>query len=104
MDILAELGRQRGSRERPLLVGFAAETSDVVARARAKRQSKRVDLMVANDVSRSDAGFESETNAVTLITADGEQVIPLQAKSGVARLILDRVESMLTGNYQNEPA
>jgi phosphopantothenoylcysteine decarboxylase/phosphopantothenate--cysteine ligase len=96
VDILARLGRQRGSGERPLLVGFAAETHDVLAKARSKRQAKRVDLIVANDVSRSDAGFESESNAVTLIAADGEQTVPLQPKAGVARAILDRVESLLS--------
>ena len=96
VDILARLGRQRGSLERPLLVGFAAETHDVLAKARSKRQAKRVDLIVANDVSRTDAGFESESNAVTLIAADGEQTVPLQPKAGVARAILDRVESLLS--------
>src|SRR5574341_1945941 len=96
VDILAELGRQRGSKDRPLLVGFAAETRDVVKKARSKRQAKRVDLIVANDVSRADAGFESESNAVTLIAADGEQAVPLQPKAGVARAVLDRVESLLS--------
>ena len=96
VDILSRLGRQRGSGERPLLVGFAAETHDVLAKARSKRQAKHVDLIVANDVSRTDAGFESESNAVTLIAADGEQAVPLQPKAGVARAILDRVESMLS--------
>ena len=96
VDILARLGRQRGSAERPLLVGFAAETHDVLAKARSKRQAKHVDLIVANDVSRTDAGFESESNTVTLIAADGEHAVPMQPKAGVARAILDRVESMLT--------
>ena len=50
-----------------MLVGFAAETHDVVERARAKRLRKGIDLIVANDVSRADAGFEVDTNAVTLI-------------------------------------
>ena len=96
-DILAELGRARGSNDRPLLVGFAAETHDVIVRARAKRHIKRADLIVANDVSRSDAGFGSDANAVTLISADGEQSVPLQGKVGVARAILDKIESMLIG-------
>lgn len=96
VDILSRLGRQRGSGERPLLVGFAAETHDVLAKARSKRQAKHVDLIVANDVSRTDAGFESESNAVTLIAADGEQTVLLQPKAGVARAILDRVEAMLS--------
>jgi phosphopantothenoylcysteine decarboxylase/phosphopantothenate--cysteine ligase len=96
-DILADLGRARGSNDRPLLVGFAAETHDVIVRARAKRHIKRADLIVANDVSRSDAGFGSDANAVTLISADGEQSVPLQGKVGVARAILDKIESMLIG-------
>jgi phosphopantothenoylcysteine decarboxylase/phosphopantothenate--cysteine ligase len=94
-DILAELGRQRGSRERPILVGFAAETSDVVPKARSKRQAKQVDLIVANDVSRTDAGFEQDANAVILIGANGEQAVPLQPKVAVARVVLDRIESLL---------
>jgi phosphopantothenoylcysteine decarboxylase/phosphopantothenate--cysteine ligase len=96
-DILAELGRARGSNDRPLLVGFAAETHDVIAKARAKRRIKRADLIVANDVSRSDAGFGSDANEVTLISADGEQSVPLQGKVGVARAVLDKIESMLVG-------
>lgn len=96
-DVLAELGAARaGSGSSwPLLVGFAAETDDVVARARAKRASKQVDLIVANDVSRSDRGFDVATNAVTLVDADGEQSIPLQGKDAVAALILDRIEHLL---------
>jgi phosphopantothenoylcysteine decarboxylase/phosphopantothenate--cysteine ligase len=96
VDILGELGRLRGSNDQPLLVGFAAETHEIVTKARAKRQLKRVDLIVANDVSRPDAGFETDANEVTLVSADGEQAVPLQAKAGVARAVLDRVESMLS--------
>src|SRR4029453_10665108 len=73
--------RRREGRERPLLVGFAAETHDVVERARAKRLRKGIDVIVANDVSRSDAGFEVETNAVTILTDDGEESLPLQSKT-----------------------
>ena len=101
VDILGELGRLRGSNEQPLLVGFAAETHEIVAKARAKRQLKRVDLIVANDVSRPDAGFETDANEVTLVSADGEQAVPLQAKAGVARAVLDRVESMLTSRQSS---
>jgi phosphopantothenoylcysteine decarboxylase/phosphopantothenate--cysteine ligase len=95
VDILAELGRRRGSRDRPVLVGFAAETTDVVAKARSKRQAKQVDLIVANDVSRADAGFEQDANAVILIGANGEQMVPLQPKIAVARVVLDRIEGLL---------
>ena len=81
--------------ERPLLVGFAAETDDVVARARAKRQRKGIDLIVANDVSRADAGFDVDTNAVTLVGPDREETLPLQSKSASRHAILDRVEQLL---------
>lgn len=94
-DILADLGAWRGDRRRPVLVGFAAETTDVVAKARAKLARKRADLIVANDVSRADAGFEVATNAATLVAADGEQDVPLQAKSAVAARILDQVQTLL---------
>jgi phosphopantothenoylcysteine decarboxylase/phosphopantothenate--cysteine ligase len=96
-DILADLGqlRIRSGSGRPILVGFAAETSNVVEKAREKRVGKQVDVIVANDVSRLDAGFEAETNAVTIVGADGEQVLPLQSKSSVAAAILDRVEALL---------
>jgi phosphopantothenoylcysteine decarboxylase/phosphopantothenate--cysteine ligase len=96
-DILAELGRlpSRASTGVPMLVGFAAETADAEARAREKRERKGIDLIVANDVSRSDAGFEVENNAVTLIDAGTESAVPLQSKAGVAAAILDRIEQLL---------
>ena len=95
-DILAELGRQRAGGERPLLVGFAAETTDVVASARRKQREKQVDLVVANDVSRTDAGFEVDTNEVTLVSADGEETLPLQSKSAIAAQVVQRIETLLT--------
>ena len=96
-DILAELGRlpSRSAAGVPMLVGFAAETADAVARARDKRARKGIDLIVANDVSRGDAGFDVETNAVTLIDAESETAVPLQSKARVAAAILDRVEHLL---------
>ena len=95
-DILVELGAQRAAGERPLLVGFAAETTDVVARARRKQREKKVDLVVANDVSRTDAGFEVDTNEVTLVSADGEETLPLQSKSAIAAQVMERIEKLLT--------
>ena len=82
-DILAELGGMRAALggRRPVLVGFAAETEDVVRKARDKRARKGVDLVVANDVSQPDRGFDVTTNAVTLVAESGETVVPLQAKS-----------------------
>lgn len=96
-DILADLGAlsSRGSSRRPVLIGFAAETSDVVAYAQAKLKQKGADLIVANDVSRTDAGFDVDTNAVTLVSADGAEELPLQPKTAVAAAILDRVEQLL---------
>jgi phosphopantothenoylcysteine decarboxylase / phosphopantothenate---cysteine ligase len=102
-DILADLGARRaGSGRGPLLVGFAAETENVVARAAAKREAKQVDLVVANDVSREDAGFEVDTNAVTIVGADGAETLPLQSKDRVAMAILDRIEKLLAKDPAKE--
>ena len=97
-DILADLGGMRDALggAAPVLIGFAAETADVVERARAKRARKNVDMIVANDVSADDRGFDAPTNEVTIITADNEEAIPLQSKERVAARILDRVESLLS--------
>jgi phosphopantothenoylcysteine decarboxylase/phosphopantothenate--cysteine ligase len=96
-DILGELGRLRSEGKLPggILVGFAAETAELVPRARAKRSTKNVDLIVANDVSQPGAGFDVETNQVTLVTVDGEEALPLLSKHEVARIVLDRVEGLL---------
>ena len=95
-DILKTLGQQRASKgSGPCLIGFAAETEHVVERAAAKRKAKQVDLIVANDVSRADAGFDVDSNEVTLVDANGAEVVPLQSKAGVAAVILDRVEALL---------
>jgi phosphopantothenoylcysteine decarboxylase/phosphopantothenate--cysteine ligase len=95
-DILAELGRGRRGALSPILVGFAAETGDPRPRARQKLASKQIDLIVANDVSRTGAGFDVDTNAAVLISADDEVETPLQLKSGLASTIIDRVEQLLT--------
>jgi len=94
-DILAELGRARGSNPRPVLVGFAAESGDPVERGRAKLLRKHVDFIVANDITRADAGFEVDTNAVTMISRDSEETMALTPKSDVASRILDRAELRL---------
>jgi phosphopantothenoylcysteine decarboxylase / phosphopantothenate---cysteine ligase len=95
-DILGDLGHRRlASAKGPVLVGFAAETENVVAHATAKRERKHVDFIVANDVSRTDSGFDVDTNAVTIVGHDGAETLPLQSKMGVAREILDRVEKLI---------
>lgn len=91
-DIAAELGRRK--RPGQVLVAFAAETDDVLENARGKLVRKNADLVVANDVSRADAGFGVDTNAVTLITAEDAQTLPLMSKRAVADGILDRVAAL----------
>lgn len=94
-DILGELGARRGDRQHPVLVGFAAQTGDPAPAAREKRLSKRVDLIVANDVTAPGAGFDGSTNQVTFVGADRVEPLPLMSKTDVARAILDRVEALL---------
>lgn len=95
-DILSDLGHRRNGAPMPVLVGFAAETGPPVARATEKRVRKLVDLIVANDVSAEGAGFDVETNQVTLVDASGAEALPMMSKASVAAAILDRVEALLT--------
>ncbi|NJD67137.1 MAG: bifunctional phosphopantothenoylcysteine decarboxylase/phosphopantothenate--cysteine ligase CoaBC, partial [candidate division NC10 bacterium] len=93
-DILQEIGAQKGGR---IIVGFAAETEDLVPKARHKLTTKHLDLIVANDVSREGAGFGSETNQVVLLdAAGGVEALPLMSIREVARRILDRVVDLRT--------
>ena len=94
-DILAELGRRRAGAPRPVLIGFAAESGDPVARGREKLRRKAVDIIVANDITLPDAGFDSETNAATIIGAGDDEVFPLGPKTEIASRILDRAERLL---------
>lgn len=95
-DILAALGAlpSRASR-RPALIGFAAETHDVLDHADAKRRRKGVDLIVANDVAAPGAGFEVDTNVVTFLDDAGRETLPLLSKAEVAGRILDRLAGLL---------
>ncbi len=82
VDILDGLGRNKGKR---VLVGFAAETGDIAQNAVAKMRRKNLDAIVANDVSRTDIGFESDDNEVRIFFADGEvRELPLATKEGIA--------------------
>jgi phosphopantothenoylcysteine decarboxylase/phosphopantothenate--cysteine ligase len=88
-DEMPRIAAKKGAR---LIIGFAAETDDLEANARAKLKRKGLDLIVANDVTREGAGFEVDTNIVTLIGADGSsQSYPQMSKDAVADLILDRI-------------
>jgi phosphopantothenoylcysteine decarboxylase/phosphopantothenate--cysteine ligase len=91
-DILKGLGEAKGAR---LLVGFAAETEDLVGNARKKLDAKNLDLVVANDVTAPGAGFGGDTNAAVLLRRDGGRVdIPLGSKREVAERILDEVRAL----------
>jgi len=96
-DILAELGARRdGGADRPILVGFAAETDDVEAAGLAKLKRKGADLLVVNDVSADDAGFEVDTNRAILLDRDGGRVeVPLSSKAEVAGVVIDAVVARL---------
>jgi phosphopantothenoylcysteine decarboxylase/phosphopantothenate--cysteine ligase len=91
-DILAEAGRKKGDR---LLVGFAAETENLIEEARRKMQSKNCDMVVANLVSQQGIGFESDENEVTLVLRTGE-TIPVQraSKSVIAHRIFDQMTKL----------
>jgi phosphopantothenoylcysteine decarboxylase/phosphopantothenate--cysteine ligase len=93
-DILAELGATK--RTGQVLVGFAAETDDLIANATAKLAAKRLDLVVANDVGAPQVGFAHDTNAVTLLRPDAEPVeIDLASKRDVARAVIDTITDIL---------
>jgi len=98
-DILADVvaGRAREGRATPLVVGFAAETHDVVERARAKRLRKGIDVIVANDVSKNDAGFDVDANAVTIIGSGADEHVPRASKIAIASVLADRLEQWLAG-------
>lgn len=88
-DVAATLGREK--REGQVFVGFAAETNDVIAHAQDKLVRKNLDMIVANDVTRPGAGFDVDTNIVTLITGEGQEALPMMTKAEVADQILDHV-------------
>jgi phosphopantothenoylcysteine decarboxylase/phosphopantothenate--cysteine ligase len=92
-DILAGLGEVKP--EGQILVGFAAETDDLIANAQSKLQRKRLDLIVANDVGAPGVGFQHDTNAVTLLRADGTSTsVELTDKRSIAKVVLDTVNEI----------
>ncbi|MBM4324054.1 MAG: bifunctional phosphopantothenoylcysteine decarboxylase/phosphopantothenate--cysteine ligase CoaBC, partial [Deltaproteobacteria bacterium] len=92
-DILGEIGKKKGKR---ILVGFAAETEDLVTNAKKKLKEKNLDLIVVNDVTKPGAGFVSETNQVKFLYPSGEvKDLPMMSKEEVARVILDEVVGLL---------
>lgn len=94
-DVLAAIGAQR--RDGQVIVGFAADESGAgLERAREKRRAKNADLVVYNDVSRPDIGFDAEDNEVVVISANGDRVVAKAPKRAVAAAILDEVERLLS--------
>jgi phosphopantothenoylcysteine decarboxylase/phosphopantothenate--cysteine ligase len=97
-DILADLAREKGDR---ILVGFAAETDHVAEHAREKLAAKRADLIVANDVTQEGAGFDQDTNIVSLFARDGRELsLPRMSKFDVASRVLDEVLLLRRGLRQ----
>ena len=96
-DVLKTVASQMGGAKRPrVVVGFAAESRDLLENAASKLSSKRLDLVIANDISASDAGFDVETNRVTLLFATGEtKALPLMSKYEVAEAIITHVGTLL---------
>ena len=100
-DILADLGslRHAGGKSSPVLIGFAAETENLLENARAKVAKKRVDAIVANDVSRADIGFNADRNEVTILTATDTIAVPEASKLEIAQKIIEaaiRIRQQLT--------
>lgn len=93
VDILASLSKEK--RPDQITIGFAAESSDLIAHAQEKLKRKRLDFIVANDITRTDAGFATETNEVVVLWADGRQEhLPLAAKKDIAAAIWKRAENL----------
>lgn len=101
-DVLAELGAKKPLGQ--VLVGFAADTSDIEARATKKLEAKNLDFIVANDVTKPGVGFEHDTNAVAIVSQQGEaQTIPLASKKVIAEAILDKAIDLLDDSDSAPP-
>jgi phosphopantothenoylcysteine decarboxylase/phosphopantothenate--cysteine ligase len=99
-DILASVAERRGDGWPRLVVGFAAETTDLLDNAALKLARKKLDLLVANDVSATDAGFEVSNNRVVVLAPGVEpQPLPLMTKFEVAERIWERVQSLWSARY-----
>jgi phosphopantothenoylcysteine decarboxylase/phosphopantothenate--cysteine ligase len=98
-DILAEVARHKQQTGWPrITVGFAAESHNLIANAQLKLRAKKMDLIVANDISAQDAGFGVDNNRVTLLFAGGQtEALPLMSKDEVASLVMERVRGLISG-------
>ena len=92
-DILAELGKDKKT---GLMVGFAAESENVIENASRKLKEKKLDLIIANDITLEGAGFDSDSNKVYILTADGiVEETSLVSKDAIAKIIIDTVSKSL---------
>jgi phosphopantothenoylcysteine decarboxylase/phosphopantothenate--cysteine ligase len=96
-DVLGTVAKMRGVlKHLKVVVGFAAESRELVENAAAKLTSKKLDFIAANDISASDAGFAVDTNRITLLYADGHrESLPLMGKDEVAEALIQRVAALL---------
>jgi len=103
-DILAEVAQRKADSGRPIVVvGFAAESEDLLANAQAKLLTKRLDLIVANDIRAEDAGFGTDTNRVILLSPGKEaDPLPLMSKEEVSEIILERVVRLIASTQSLE--
>ncbi|MFW6389917.1 MAG: phosphopantothenoylcysteine decarboxylase, partial [Halanaerobiales bacterium] len=92
-DILQEIGNQK--KDEQFIVGFAAESDNLIDNAEKKLKKKNLDMIIVNDISREDIGFGSENNEVTLITRDIREKLPVMKKRRLAEIILDKIVKMV---------
>jgi phosphopantothenoylcysteine decarboxylase/phosphopantothenate--cysteine ligase len=99
-DILSEVSKRRSPGQ--LVIGFAAETNDVVSYARIKMGKKGLDMVVANDITREGAGFDTDTNIATIISrgSDGQIDLPLMSKRELADRVLDEIVRLRGASHQ----
>lgn len=90
-DILETIGQKK--KENQVLCGFSMETENLIVNTKKKLKKKNADLMIANNLKQSGAGFGTDTNVVTMITGDSEIALPIMSKEGVAHAVLDRIQS-----------
>ena len=96
-DILKAVTERRSGKKRPrVVVGFAAESRDLLVNANEKLKSKKLDFIVANDIASNDAGFSVETNRVTLLFPNGKkESLPLMSKADVAEAVIQHIAALL---------
>ena len=98
-DILSEVSKRR--REGQMVIGFAAETNDVIEFAKSKMAKKNLDMVIANDITAKGAGFNTDTNIATILTRQRETALGLMSKRALADKILDEIVNLRKSNPAN---